>query len=301
LAACVLGGLYSVADWRAIWTAVRHVECDMLLAALALFVPQVLVSAWRWCWLASVNRPINYATSLAETLAASAINLFVPCKAGDFLRPALHVPALAHLRTGASATLREKVTDVGVLFVLMGLGALGDAALALALLGLVGLAHWMLTEWAAAWPRWQRCGRLIWHTSLLWALHMAQIYCFFRAAGIDLSWDLFLARMPLALFAGLIPLTPIGLGTRDAAITVLFADVGPAAALAVVGLLTATRYVVPGVAGLPFLWSYGARYATRLDDQREQPPAAGPGKRAACGTPSSGFVLEARSAAGSTA
>lgn len=253
LAAGILYSLYGAADWRALWNSLRQLDLVALLLALALFVPQTLLSAWRWCWLRGGLSRLRMGEAISQTLAAAALNLLLPAKGGDFCRGGFRSSASSGVGHGVLATAWEKSMDVAVLLSITALGALGTTRYAIWLVGLLGLLHWMMAEWAARWPRWQHFVRLMWHTALLWALHMLQIACFFWAAGIQITWDAFLARMPLALFAGLIPLTPFGLGTRDTTIVVLFSGYAPTATLAVVGLLTATRYIVPGVVGIPCL------------------------------------------------
>lgn len=253
LAAGILCSLYYAADWRALSTSLRQLDLIVLLLALALFVPQTLLSAWRWRWLDGGRDPLRMDQAISQTLAAAALNLVLPAKGGDFCRGGFRSPTSSGINHGLLATVREKIMDVGVLLLMTALGTLGIARHALWLLGLLGLFHWMMAEWANRWRRWQHLVRVMWHTALLWALHMLQIFSFFLAADIEITWDAFLARMPLALFAGLIPLTPLGLGTRDTTIVVLFSGYAPPAALTIVGLLTATRYVVPGVVGIPCL------------------------------------------------
>src|SRR5690606_35511080 len=94
---------------------------------------------------------------------------------------------------------------------------------------------------------------LIAATFLLWSLHLWQIDFFMRAAGVTVPWPLAASRIPLAIFAGLLPLSCCGVGTRDAALVWLFADAAPASAMAVVGLLTALRYLLPGAFGIAVL------------------------------------------------
>ena len=60
----------------------------------------------------------------------------------------------------------------------------------------------------------------------------------------------------LAILAGLVPLTLAGVGTRDAAAIYLFAPFMAAPAGAALGLMLTLRYVLPGLAGLPFLAEY---------------------------------------------
>lgn len=91
---------------------------------------------------------------------------------------------------------------------------------------------------------------------LIWFFHLLQIWFFIFALK---AWTPFLANLalaPLAILAGLLPLTFAGVGTRDAAIIAFyqpFLDTPTAAAL---GLLCTSRYLLPAIAGLPFLSQY---------------------------------------------
>jgi uncharacterized membrane protein YbhN (UPF0104 family) len=62
-----------------------------------------------------------------------------------------------------------------------------------------------------------------------------------------------LAIAPLAILAGLLPLTFAGVGTRDAALVFFYAPYMSAPAAAALGLLCTLRYVLPALIGLPFL------------------------------------------------
>jgi len=259
LAAVMLGALYYAAQWHELWHALWQLDAGWLLCAMALFVPQTLLSACRWRCLARWDQTLSLGVAVAHTLAAAALNLTFPAKTGDFLRGGFRNMKPQHFIAGALCTLREKIADVAVLLVLVGLGLWCSASIAVTLLALLAACNCATAVWPACSPPWRHTMRLLWQTALLWALHMLQIACFFRTAGVLVPWDTFLARTPLALFAGLIPLTPWGLGTRDLALAVLFDDVAPTAALAVIGLLMTTRYLVPGVMGLPFLTIVSSR------------------------------------------
>ena len=64
------------------------------------------------------------------------------------------------------------------------------------------------------------------------------------------------ALAPLAILAGLLPLTFAGVGTRDAALVALYAPYFSAATGAALGLLCTSRYFLPAIGGLPFLNQY---------------------------------------------
>ncbi|MEB3280500.1 MAG: lysylphosphatidylglycerol synthase transmembrane domain-containing protein [Lyngbya sp.] len=91
---------------------------------------------------------------------------------------------------------------------------------------------------------------------LIWFLHLLQIWFFILALK---AWTPFwanLALSPLAILAGLLPLTFAGVGTRDTALVLLYQPYfGPTTAAAL-GLLCTSRYFLPAVGGLPFLGQY---------------------------------------------
>lgn len=90
----------------------------------------------------------------------------------------------------------------------------------------------------------------------IWLLHLVQTWLFVRALGTWMPFLDNLALAPLAILAGLVPLTFAGVGTRDAAVILLYgAHLSPAAAAAL-GVLFTARYLLPAVAGLPFVHRY---------------------------------------------
>lgn len=87
---------------------------------------------------------------------------------------------------------------------------------------------------------------------LLWVGHMVQIWLFASAIG-DAPLGLTMAFAVIAILAGLLPFTFAGVGTRDAALVVLFAPHLGAGGAALLGLCATLRYLIPAIAGLPFV------------------------------------------------
>ena len=112
---------------------------------------------------------------------------------------------------------------------------------------------------------WSSKARLLKVTSmsvLIWFLHLLQIWMFILALK---AWAPFLASLalsPLAILAGLLPLTFAGVGTRDAALVVFYAPFFNAPTAAALGLLCTARYVLPAIGGLPFASQYLAAVRT---------------------------------------
>lgn len=102
--------------------------------------------------------------------------------------------------------------------------------------------------------RWQVTGLSV----FIWFLHLLQIWLFILALN---AWTPFwanLALAPLAILAGLLPLTFAGVGTRDAALIAFYQPFLSAPTAAALGLLCTSRYLLPAIAGLPFLGRYMA-------------------------------------------
>jgi glycosyltransferase 2 family protein len=90
----------------------------------------------------------------------------------------------------------------------------------------------------------------------IWFLHLLQIWFFIVALRASVPLLTSLALSPLAILAGLLPLTFAGVGTRDAALIAFYGPYFPAATGAALGVLCTSRYVMPAIGGLPFLNRY---------------------------------------------
>jgi uncharacterized protein (TIRG00374 family) len=90
----------------------------------------------------------------------------------------------------------------------------------------------------------------------IWLLHLLQIWFFILALNAWVPFIRNLALSPLAILAGLLPLTFAGVGTRDAALVFLYAPYFSAATGAALGLLCTSRYFLPAIGGVPFLENY---------------------------------------------
>jgi glycosyltransferase 2 family protein len=90
---------------------------------------------------------------------------------------------------------------------------------------------------------------------LIWLLHLVQIWFFFRSVGVDPPLSQFSSMVPLAIFIGIVPVTIGGFGTRDVALVYLFSQF-PREAMFAAALYVDLRYILPSIAGVPFLNRY---------------------------------------------
>lgn len=91
---------------------------------------------------------------------------------------------------------------------------------------------------------------------LIWFGHLLQIWFFILALNAWVPLLDNLALSPLAILAGLMPLTFAGVGTRDAALILFYQPYFAPATGAALGLLCTSRYLMPAIAGLPFFGQY---------------------------------------------
>ena len=90
----------------------------------------------------------------------------------------------------------------------------------------------------------------------IWFLHLLQIWFFILSLKAWTPMLVNLALAPLAILAGLLPLTFAGVGTRDAALLVFYQPYFNTSTAAALGLLCTSRYLLPAIGGLPFLGQY---------------------------------------------
>ncbi|MEM9001935.1 MAG: lysylphosphatidylglycerol synthase transmembrane domain-containing protein [Cyanobacteria bacterium P01_F01_bin.86] len=106
------------------------------------------------------------------------------------------------------------------------------------------------------WHDKQRLRKVVGSSIFIWLLHLLQIWFFILALKAWVPFLTSLALSPLAILAGLLPLTFAGVGTRDAALIWLYAPYFDKAIGAALGLLCTSRYFLPAIGGLPFLENY---------------------------------------------
>ena len=88
-------------------------------------------------------------------------------------------------------------------------------------------------------------------TACHWFTATLLVTLLFHGVGVPVQLGLVMTAMPIAVLVGLVPVTLAGMGTREAAMIWLFADVAMAPEVLSVGLLyTLFVYWLPGLLGL---------------------------------------------------
>jgi uncharacterized protein (TIRG00374 family) len=278
--------IYVRVDFGRVLATLADVDPAWLALAFVLFVPQIAVTSLRWRWLVRGVAPMGRWDAVRQVLAAGTLNVITPSKLGD-LAKGWFVARSAGLPLGRAVgfALAEKLLDLWALCTILlaanlarGVPAdplvvpavvLAAGVFVAVVVGLVapvpaGLARRAPRRLARIIETWDDArrlalagaGRRLLAATVsigLWLLHVAQIHVFFVSVASAPATLKVYALVPVSILAGLLPITQGGFGTRDAAVIHLFAGDAAPAVLAAVGLLMGTRYVVPALAGLPFL------------------------------------------------
>lgn len=219
-----------------------------------LFVCQI-VAAHRWMLiLDALGHPVPFGRAARAMLATWPMALLAPARASDLLR-ALAIADLCPPLRGAGSVLAEKAIDVQSLCLLAIVGSIAFGVPLVAVLA----AGMLVCEWIFVWALvhrraaiaklpllrrkpekleqvlvaftalLQRPGRLVLvsATSLVsWIVGTALFQCLLLMFDAEVGIAATLALWPAAIFAGMMPLTLAGMGTRDAAFIYLLRAAG---------------------------------------------------------------------------
>jgi glycosyltransferase 2 family protein len=294
VSAALLAMIYWQIDARHLAEVIAGVDPGWLTVGLGMVVPLTVLSALRLALLTPPGI-LGIGKAIRLTLLASTLNMVLPSKLGDIAK-ACGVMERGRIGGAQALALVvfEKGWDMAglltwcvlALLVAPGKGPGLWAVLALVSALLAVCVAVLCSPWAAramtevvvrfgrlaaratslstAWSEllgrfWGRPGRaaaLVVLSIFIWFLHLLQIWLFILAlqAYAPFLASLFLA--PLALLAGLLPLTFAGVGTRDAALVLLYQPYFSTPTAVALGILCTLRYLLPAVAGLPFIGGF---------------------------------------------
>jgi uncharacterized protein (TIRG00374 family) len=295
VSAALLFTLYRNLDFGLVVHALVNSDKVWLVISVGMIVPITYLRAVRFFYVAPHGALPNTREAFRLTLLASALNVFLPAKAGDlakgyFLaRDSATPPAVA-----LATVVYERLCDVFALIAWCVLGwVVADPVVsgvpqllwpALAVLGgfcfvlcffaapgravpIVArrlLPHQRLRklhDLAEGWPGLQRTlgGRRRWivgYSLVLWLAHLIQIWFFTFALSARLPFTLVTSLSAVALMAGQIPFTIAGLGARDVLLVVLLGRYMTRESAAAMGVLISTRGLLPPLMGLGFMRRY---------------------------------------------
>jgi glycosyltransferase 2 family protein len=310
----LLFGLYRTIDIRQVGVALLRADRLWLLVSVGMIVPITLLRALRFFWIAPAGALPGRFEALRLTLIASALNVVLPAKSGDLIK-SYFVAKRSDTPAGVAVSMivyerfcdlfgltawcligwavgRPQVDGVPSIFWLL-LAALGvmssllisseRAAFALRRLVAAVLPEGRLRKvhrLADGWPALLQAlrGRRRWIVSFslgLWLVHLTQIWMFTVALSMRVPFTVSASLSAMALMAGQLPFTFAGLGTRDVALVVLLAAYTTPESAAAMGVLIATRGLLPPLFGIPLMRPYMATAVADAQRWRRESEAAG--------------------------
>jgi len=300
LSAAILAALYRSIDVRLIVRDLRSVDRAWLVMSVGMIVPITVLRAIRFYLVAPRGTMPSIGEALRLTLVSSAANVFLPAKSGDLIKSyflangrwpsaGISVAVVVYERLCDLFGLitwcalgwfiaRPDVSGVpSALWPLLGLfGALcgvlissekvarlGSALVARVLAGRGHRVQTLVDGWPALF---QALGRrrtgVILLSLLLWLVHVIQIWMFTVTLSIRIPFTLCVSLTAVALMIGQLPFAFAGLGARDVALVVLMRGYVRPESAAALGLLIATRNLLPPLAALSIVRPYVARLAS---------------------------------------
>ena len=265
----------------------RHARWELAPLPIALLLGHLAMGTVRWrIMLSAMGVELSFWRALKIILSVWPFALLTPSRANELLR-AVALKDELPIPAGMSSVVAERLVDIQSLLLLSTIGALAHQMWDWAALGAAGL----IGEWSAAWliltqrERLTRVGFLAKRAATIEKLFaaftalsadpksfiklsFASITCWLIATGLvvsltalfgsQLSFTHVVALWPLAVFAGMLPLSVSGMGTRDAAFVYLlkwtsvaqFDETSILAATLFYALLT---MVIPSALGFPLM------------------------------------------------
>jgi glycosyltransferase 2 family protein len=285
--------LYRLIDFSTLTDAIRKSDPTLLAAGLLAVIPLTLGTAWRFSILTGHARVgilksievILVASTLNLFLPAKmgdvakaavlverdgmdgklALSICIFEKTLDLASLVLlGVIALFYV-AGDSPLLRVLAALTGALLlllvgVILPVGLLSTAA---SLVGkilnarIAGLLARFSGTWQSVvvwfWSDRRRAVGVVILSIAIWAGHLMQFWLFALAIGAIIPILDSMAFATLGILAGLLPFTFAGIGTRDVTLVHFYGAYLTPGEGALLGILATLRYVIPAVAGLPFV------------------------------------------------
>ena len=234
-----------------------------LVAALILTCALPFTSVYRWLGvLRAQGTKLPFFFALRAVMMANVLNSFLPSKSGDIAKAA-YLREYGGVTKGIGTVILERLVDLGVLGLLglVGLlvnGTLWGLAAGVGLLGLVAAVFLTVLflpfgklplpaklkqtgfDVRSVFQAWLKhpaaIGQTLVGSVLTWSLGGFTVFALASAFHTGLGVGFAYAIFPLAIIAGLVPVTVSGIGTRDAAFVALLSSQMSAEQATLVGI-----------------------------------------------------------------
>lgn len=232
-------GILTRIDLRTVFGYYRQADVLLLCAGLGVLFGVLATKAWRWHMLAeAAGARRRWMLSWREFMIGVFLSTFTPAKLGDFGKIAYLKQNGVGGKTGALLVVMERMADV---IILLPLAALSAAILSqtqglwIGLLATITIAL-MLALVARFWNGFEAAIRycvthhalkkVLLSTLAAWVLHFLWAICIARGLGISTPVPVLFAALTVASILNALPISPSGLGTREAALLAVLIPYG---------------------------------------------------------------------------
>ena len=273
--------IFTKIDFWSVVDVLSHANILYLFIALLLLFAIILIIAKRWqVILKTIGYNFHYKECFNLIMGALPLASITPSKSGDVIKAYYLKDEIPASKTVGSV-ITERMLDalILVLFSLIGMifckkyelagVALGILICIIAIFLLARTGFNFRLPMKSSWnDKFQNIilstklltkdkkafSIILSYSILIWFISIVQTLIFFYALGINVPLLFTIANIPIAIFIGLIPVTLGGMGTRDAAIIILFSAYAAPSQLLGVGILFSVfRYWMPSLIGIPFM------------------------------------------------
>lgn len=289
----LLAVLFQIIPWSEVRAHASRLPFSIWLAILAIFLAGHGLGVMKWRALVNACRArVPFRAAVRAYFAGLFANLYLPSIiGGDVLRGALIGRGSGRPEAAVLGGIADRLFDIATMGMLVGGGLLavgtsipgagGQAALALAIVGVLGAALFLplaVRRPLKSWPRkvrrpigrslvaLRRLSRSPGSAALAMVLSIAIQSLFVmlnawigRSIGIDVALGVWFVAWPLAKLVALLPVSIGGLVVREAALAGVLNQFGvPLALGTVAGLLWQTVNFSGGLLGGVIWWALGA-------------------------------------------
>ncbi|MEW6740171.1 MAG: lysylphosphatidylglycerol synthase transmembrane domain-containing protein [Nitrospirota bacterium] len=276
--------VYSKIDVSNLLHLLLKPDMPSMASFFLMFLPIIFVKTFRWHIIALSNYKAGFYENFKYSMASNFWNLIIPSKLGDTVKVYYLVKDnMTGIINAVDLVMAEKICDILSLCVLTiffasvynkhfeFIAILNVVAflplvlyLALVIFNLYGNASNKTASYIKKIPLGisvfqkmrdnKKLPMIIGLSLLLWFFHLTQFLFIFRAMNSHMDAGTIYLLLPIVIFAGLIPITIAGVGTREAALLTIFNGMESPAVLIAVGALAILRYLIPPLLGLPFVF-----------------------------------------------
>ncbi len=285
--------LLSRIDMARVALVLRHARYPWLIGAFTVTCCIPFFTVWRWMGVLRTQEglDVGFFVALRAILMANVLNSFLPSKAGDGAK-AFYLRKQGGLARGFGTVVLERSVDFTVLGFLGILGYCMSGVVWGLFTGLFLLAAMAclffvvfflpmeklplppsIVQKLDTLPRlyrsWLRSPMAVLQTVAAsfccWSMAGLIVCCLVSAFNASVSWGYAYGVFPMAILAGLVPITVGGVGTRDSAFVFLLAGRMPLEEATLVGLgYTVFAYWLLSLISLPIVfWEIVSYFRTR--------------------------------------